>query len=274
MSLSPESLERIVGLIHERGLSLPTLPDVALKVRDIARDPDSNVNDLAAVISQDASITAHLIQVANSPLYRGAMRIESIPAIINRLGMRTVSNLVVSLAMRQMFRAESKVVEQMLRESWEFSTRVAAHASLIAREVRGLDADQAMLSGLIHAIGALPVISIAPQVPELARDAAVLGDAMLQLQPRFGLQIVRAWEFPAHFEAVVQEANNHQRRHEGKADYADAVICAVLKVRFEDDPERLAALWAETPAAEKLGLSLATGDLDEEMNELMASLKG
>ena len=59
-------------------LILPTLPDIALKVRDAVSKGDASASELADMIVTDAALSARLIQVANSPLYRGTVEINNI----------------------------------------------------------------------------------------------------------------------------------------------------------------------------------------------------
>jgi HD-like signal output (HDOD) protein len=64
--------------IDANRLILPTLPDIALKVRDIVSKGDASASELANMIVTDAALSARLIQVANSPLYRGTKEVKNI----------------------------------------------------------------------------------------------------------------------------------------------------------------------------------------------------
>ena len=56
--------------IEDDSLVLPSLPEVALKIRDAVECEDSTAEQVANALSQDGSFSARLIQVVNSPLYR------------------------------------------------------------------------------------------------------------------------------------------------------------------------------------------------------------
>ena len=64
-------------------LILPTLPDIALKVRDTVSQGDASAQQLAEMIATDAALSARLIQVANNPLYRGAVEINNIQMAVS-----------------------------------------------------------------------------------------------------------------------------------------------------------------------------------------------
>ena len=66
-------------------LQLPTLPEVALRVREVVDDENANAGQIAEIIAQDAALSARLIQVGNSPLYRGRQEIDRLPMVIHQL---------------------------------------------------------------------------------------------------------------------------------------------------------------------------------------------
>ncbi|NOR42716.1 MAG: HDOD domain-containing protein, partial [Gammaproteobacteria bacterium] len=56
--------------VEDDSLVLPSLPEVALKIRDEVESEDSTAEQIANALRQDGSLSARLIQVVNSPLYR------------------------------------------------------------------------------------------------------------------------------------------------------------------------------------------------------------
>ena len=68
--------KNIITAIKDDQLILPTLPEVALKVREVADDPSADIESLANVISCDPALSARLIRVANSPLLRAGRPVD------------------------------------------------------------------------------------------------------------------------------------------------------------------------------------------------------
>ena len=64
--------------IEHNRIQLPTLPEVALRVRDEVESENSNAGAIARMVASDPALSARLLQVANSPLYRGRVEIDSI----------------------------------------------------------------------------------------------------------------------------------------------------------------------------------------------------
>ena len=140
------------------------MPDVAIRVREAVHQGDVTVSQLAEMTLTDAALSARLIQVANSPLYRGRVEIEKLSNAISRLGMRTTRNLATNLVMKQIFQSKSAALAEIFQEVWEHSVSVSAISRALASRCRNLDPDQAMLSGLIHQIGKLPILMYAEKL--------------------------------------------------------------------------------------------------------------
>jgi len=65
--MEPEEVfvNELIQDLESGQLQLPTLPEVALRVRDVVDDEDANASQIAEIIAQDAALSARLIQVAN-----------------------------------------------------------------------------------------------------------------------------------------------------------------------------------------------------------------
>jgi|GEM_PF-6388808 len=68
MSLIVEKVrQEIIAAIKSDRLVLPTLPEVALRVREVADDPKADLEKLTQVIGNDAALSARIVRVANTP---------------------------------------------------------------------------------------------------------------------------------------------------------------------------------------------------------------
>lgn len=245
--------ELLDELEHDR-LVLPTLPEVALRVRDVADNDDASLGDLTKIIVSDPALSARLIQVANSPLMRAGRKIESVDAAVNRLGMRMVRDLATSMVMAQMFQATSDVTDKRLRELWAHSTEVAAIAHALASQFTKLNPEQALLAGLVHEIGALPILTKAEDYPELLQNEQELDDIIFQLHTRIGAAILQSWNFPAELVAVAAE-HEDVYRDSPSVDYADVVVVANLQSKMFGEHPPVDVDFDKVPAFAKLGLS-------------------
>ncbi len=260
MSITAESI--IDDLENER-LPLPTLPEVALRVRETADDENASITDVAKIIETDAALSARIVQVGNSALYRGVNPAETVQAAAMRMGLDTVRTLATSLVMKQLFQATHPVVDLYLRKAWKQSTDVAALSAVIARGITGLEADSALLAGLTHCIGLSPILVKAESDSGLLNDAQRLEALLYELYPIVGSQILKNWGFsdmlikvPAEHLITVRKGNN------GQPDYVDVVQVALIQTL--DDPAHplVQVDRAQVSAFERLGMTEEVEEID------------
>ena len=87
--LAEKVQQALVTAIDNDDLVLPTLPEVALKIRQAAEDPEISISHLSKVISRDTALSARLIKVVNSPLLRASQEVTDLHTAIDRDGRAT-----------------------------------------------------------------------------------------------------------------------------------------------------------------------------------------
>lgn len=275
MSQQDELYNNILADLDSGKLLLPTLPEVALKVREVVQDPDATAAQLADIIVTDAALSARLLKVANSALYRGRVPVESVQTAVSRLGLQMVRNLVTSLVMEQMFKPTSRALEKRMRKLWEHSTEVAAISQVIASKQPHIKTDEAMLAGLIHNIGVLPILMRAETVPGLIDDDALLDQLVENLYPRISAAILKNWQFPQNLITVAAEhANLNRNSGPDGPDLCDVVQVANLQSYFGTDRALDPNVRHKVLAFEKLGIDtgISVVELDENSDEYQEAL--
>lgn len=278
MVSAEEFYSQLLNDIQSNQLILPTLPEVALKVRDTVESDDVTARQVAEVIGTDAALSARLIQVANSPLYRGNKPIEDIQKAVARLGFTTTRDIVTGLVMQQMFQATSEVTDSRLRSIWEHSTQVASISQVLCSQFTKLKKDLAMLAGLVHDIGVLPILVAAEDMPELLEDEAALDNIIKELHPRLGKMILESWHFLPEISAVAAEHEDLSRNSGDAVDYVDLVQIANLQSYIGTDNPLANVDLDSVPACVKLGLGgdVNVVDMDgfEDLDEIRKSIGG
>ena len=247
-------LVHVKAELEANRLVLPTLPDVAIKVRDAVSKGDASAQELAEMIATDPAISARLIQVVNSPLYRGTNEIKNIQMAVTRLGNSTIRTLITSLVMQQMFKPTTALLEHHFRNVWEQGVNVSAISRALAAFVPNLNADEAMLAGLIHQIGKLPILTLVEKIPEFRDSPSRLEKLLEKAHPHVGKIIMDTWNFPQELKLVASEYIDFQREHDGPADYVDLVQVAFLQSIAGSDHPACRVDWSTVPAFAKLGL--------------------
>ena len=276
--LAEKVQQELIRAIENDELVLPTLPEVALKVREAAEDPDISIAALAKVIGNDAALTARIIKVVNSPLLRTNREITDLQMAISRLGINYTCNLATGLAMEQMFQATSDVIDRKIREVWNKSTEIAGICHVLCRHYTRLMPDQATLAGLVHQIGILPILTYAEEHGELLADSISLNHVIEKIHPIIGEKILRAWEFP---EPIAQIPGQYLdfSRNSAKVDYVDIVQVATLQSYIGTQHPYAQLDWSQVPAFAKLGLDPNQNlnedeDLSAAMDAAMSMLQG
>lgn len=275
-TISDTLKQDITAAIESDKLVLPTLPEAALQVREIAESEDSSIQDLVKVISTDTALSARLIRVCNSPLFRGARQIENLTMAVSRLGMAYTSNLAMGLAMEQMFQATSDMIDKRLRATWQTSTEVAGICHVLAQHYTKLKADQATLAGLVHLIGVLPILRYVED-NDTQISSIMLDKVIDELHADIGVKILKKWDFPAELQQVPVDFTDF-KRVVPKADYADLVMIANLQLVAGTEHPFTEVDWNTIPAFDRLGLDpnidmSQEEDLNAEMEAAMALLQ-
>lgn len=247
----------LVADIKANRVVLPALPDVAIKVRRLLDNPRTTVQQVASAISADVVLTTRLLRVVNSALYRAQEPIDSVRLAVTRLGNANVRSIVTSLAMEQIYqdRLASPTKKDLLARNREHSMMVAALAWFISERYTDLNPEEAMLAGLIHDIGKLPIVEYSELLPAFADDPAALARLLEVLHPRVGALILRRWEFPAELIEAVSAHEDLYRETGAGPDYTDVVVVANLLSHIGTDHPHTRLDWSSIPAFHRLSLS-------------------
>ncbi|SED70205.1 HDOD domain-containing protein [Pseudomonas anguilliseptica] len=272
--LAEKVQKKLIQAIDSDELVLPTLPEVALKVREAAENPDIGIPQLSKVIGNDAALTARIIKVVNSPLLRTNKEITDLQMAVGRLGINYTCNLATGLAMEQMFQATSDVVDRKMREVWNKSTEIAGICHVLCKHYTRLLPDQATLAGLVHQIGVLPILTYAEEHSELLADSISLNHVIEQIHPIIGDKILRTWEFPELI-AMVPGQYLDFTRDSAKVDYVDIVQVATLQSYLGSEHPYTQLDWSQIPAFRKLGLDPSQNlSEDEDLSAAMEAAMG
>lgn len=264
--MAAEVQKDLIKAIDRDALFLPTLPEVALKIRQAAEDTEISVAELSRVIGHDTALSARLIRIANSPMLRGSVEISDVGSAIRRLGVNYTSNLAIGLVVEQMFHAKSPVIEQKMRDIWQQSLQVAGISYTLCQRYTSLKPDQATLAGLVHLIGILPILTYAEDHFDLLADPISLNHVIDNIHPTIGERLLHTWDFPEAL-AVVPSQFQTLDRPARKADYVDLVQVASAHINRGTAHPLGQVDIIDLPAFTRLGLDPAGGQLAIDMDE-------
>lgn len=217
--------------IAEQKLELPTPPDTLLVLKKMVNTPHIRVEEIVRLLRREPSISARLIKVANSVLFGSRNHVTTVKSAVLRLGTKNVHNLVVGLTITQQFLlAKTKGLELQLKKAWQQSSQVAAICNVLARHKTTQDPEIAMLAGLVHNIGMLPLYMRLNTIPELRDDPKLLDQVCHKVVPKLyaqaGGMITKSWNFSAEITLITRSHEDLNTTEDGPADIKDIVSVA------------------------------------------------
>src|SRR6202044_948366 len=176
-------------------VDLPSFPEIAVRVRRVLSDPKSSIEQVVRVVGSEPALAGRLLRISNSAsLNRSGKSVTDLRTAINRIGYNMVRSASISFAMVQI-RNSNKLagLEHYLEDLWKRSTVVAAFAFVLARTCTTVNPDEALLTGMMHGIGKLYVLTRAIDHPELFASDATLNEIIGDWHASIGKAILENW---------------------------------------------------------------------------------
>jgi HD-like signal output (HDOD) protein/HPt (histidine-containing phosphotransfer) domain-containing protein len=142
LELSAEEIDQVF-----KNIEIPTCPAIVSMAMAEAQREDPDISKLVAAIEKDVGISALIIKLANSPLFRTNQPVSRISVALARLGIRNVVCVIAAAALRSCI---SGVDAKWLEMFWSHASQVATAAGMIAKKQYGIAPDAAYTFALFH----------------------------------------------------------------------------------------------------------------------------
>ncbi len=207
-------------------LKLPSLPEIALRIKKAMQDSDAEIDKISKIIELDPAISTRLIKVANSPLTRGVNPIHSMRDVIVRLGLKMTRNLVLSFSVAQLFKTRHPFLKKQMKIFYSHSIEIASICYALGKHIKTLDADELLLAGLIHDIGVIPVITYIEKTGlEVTTEKEII-QLISSLRVVVGVLVVKSWDLPNEMLNVVSHAEHWYHDSGDDLNIEDVVLIA------------------------------------------------
>jgi HD-like signal output (HDOD) protein len=240
-------------------VDLPSFPEIAVRVRRVLSDPKSSLEQVVRVVGSEPALAARLLRISNSAsLNRSGRPVNDLRTAINRIGYNMVRSASMSFSMAQIRKSNKLAgLEHHLNDLWERSTLVAAFAYVLARNCTKVNPDEAMLTGMMHGIGKLYVLTRVVDHPELFASNTLLSQIITEWHASIGKAILENWNFSEAMAQAVGDQADVGRVLEGPADLTDVIVVSILMASHMGDIPGLEASLSDMAAAQRLGLDQA-----------------
>jgi len=237
-------------------VNLPTLPDVALRIKKALSDPDCSSGKVARIISAEPIVSASLIKLANSAAFAPSHKpVTELKSAITRVGYDIARNTAISIAIKQAFDpGKARHLKKHLKKLWEHSLKVAAIAYVLPNKPPHITPDEAMLAGLVHDIGKFYILMRADSYPALFNDEEALDELMMLWHAGVGKIILESWGFTEEIVCATDEHEILDQKMIRGANLTDVVVASNLLSYIGSESRYKDLDYSTLPAFSKLGL--------------------
>ncbi|MCR4417007.1 MAG: HDOD domain-containing protein [Ignavibacteria bacterium] len=228
---------------------------------NVLNDDHLNPTKLAEIINRDQSLVAHILAIANSPIYGLSRKISTIEMAISILGIKTIKDLVVGFTVFNS--TYEKGDRYFLAEEFNQHSYMCGYVSqLLANDFNYPVKSEAFVAGLLHDIG-IPIIhrymnkefkliselKFYRRISQTKAEKLILGKTHCEV----GGMVASKWNFPENLIDVIQ---NH---HSPKESLINKKLSAIVHI----------ADFIATKEAPQFLLSSEDEQLDESVVEIL-----
>jgi HD-like signal output (HDOD) protein len=184
--------------LEEGHLNFPTSMEISLRIKQLADDPDSSVEDIVAVVCTEPVLSAKVIRMANAMLLNpyGA-RITSVNNAVKRIGLAALRCLAFAVAAEQLAQDHRPPhLRKIATELWRHSADVASWAYTFAHHLRAVNPDTAMLTGMMVDVGQFFLLARVANYPTLESNIDRFFEFMTVWKDPISRSVLEAFELP------------------------------------------------------------------------------
>ncbi|MDR2838365.1 MAG: HDOD domain-containing protein [Azonexus sp.] len=170
------------------------------------KNNESRLADTLWAISPEPEIGYRLLRLTQSPTFNPEGReIEDLPAAVRHFGIYLVRTVTLAIAMNRLRQAQGMAkFAKIANQFWEHSIMTAAIAHVVARDAPHLEANEAMLAGMVHDIGAFYMLYWSMLHDEFRRQPDDARNLIFHWHENIGVSLLEAIGAPANIiEAII-----------------------------------------------------------------------
>ena len=269
------------------GTQLPALPQSAIRLLELSRDPDNGPAEFAVPIESDPGLTSQVLRFVNSSYFGFSREISSVKLAITLVGIRTIKNFALWSAVFSLM-PNPRCGAFDLKSLWKDSLRRGLFARALGKYL-GINEYEDLFSAALLQDMALPLLA-----RELPNDYAEMLEARKGGQYRMSdlererfewthadaaATMARGWNLPDRFIELIQahvdldvwvaEPDKHQDR------FAVSLSAFLPSCRDSDwwNREKFEAAYAILPDGICPAISDLFAQIDKEFDEFAPVLK-
>jgi HD-like signal output (HDOD) protein len=255
-------------------VELPSVPDIVVKVQRTLSDENVSNDVVVRVVGAEPMLAARLLNMANSAALNTSGRVISdLRTAVARVGFNIVRSAALTFAVEQLRRSEEfKELQGPLDGLWKSSVQIAALAHVLARRFTSLNGDAALLSGLMHNVGRIYILTRASQHPTLLADRLTYNSIVRDWHSNVAKAVLENWRVAEEIVDAVTCYEDLDREARGPVTLTDVLSLAVLleRHRREVDPASADEMFMKGLRRLQLQPGDCTSVIEESAEEIAA----
>lgn len=255
-------VQQLATELSKGKVDLPSFPDIALRVRKVLSDENVSQDNVVRVVGSEPALAARLMQIGNSAaLNFSGKPITELRTAIARMGFNMVRSAAIAFSMSQLKKVDAlKGLEAPLEELWKRSATVAAMSHAVARRFSRVNADTALLAGLVHGIGQLYILTHSSEHPGLFENQAAYSAIVRDWHSAIAKALLENWDMAEEIVEAVSNFEDLERVHSGPVDLTDVLTVGNLLAAFKGHPETIELNMQDVAACQRMKIDRASYD--------------
>lgn len=196
-------------------VKLVSLPHICIRVNLMVEDPNYSTMEIGQIIGQDASLTARLLKLANSPFYGFQSKIETVSRAIMVIGHHELRDLVIAVSAVRTFNKIPMDLANMA-SFWRHSMFCAIVSRLLAQRCHVLHPERLFIAGLLHDIGQLIIFHKLPDAARHVLSRVSNNEELFHAEQELlafshadvGAELMKSWQLPASLQETIKFHHN------------------------------------------------------------------
>lgn len=191
--------------------SLPKLPSMPKVVQELIASlvqEDIDIGSLVDKVKQDQSLSARVLQMANSSAYGATQKIGSIDKAVTMIGLSALRSLVIASGMSRAF---SKVDGIDMNAFWRHGQICALAAKAFGKR-EGVNPEFAYTAGLMYRLGQLIIAMAYPSAAKQLTRPGLSGRELMTVEEsltgvdnaQVGEELSKRWQFPLEISNAIR----------------------------------------------------------------------
>jgi HD-like signal output (HDOD) protein len=212
-----DQLKQEVKAALKKVESFPTLSKVVVAIIDIAKKPDSSLEELSAVIQNDPALTLSILKMVNSAFYGYRQKVDTIERAVLILGRDEIVNLVLGLGAMKAIDIKNHRGLYQPKALWHHLMGTALICRYLYKRFNKKDDPVLFTAGLLHDFGKIFLVEHYPDIyGKLHLESCELDIPLYELEEEcfginhamIGKHVGANWNLP---EPLIQAAAFHHQ---------------------------------------------------------------